>query len=100
MIAKKKEEPQRIGAIVSEVLSERGYLSVCKEYGIMRKWPAIAPPVRADRRWYIVCKSRIRANASGSGLSKGKTPPAHSEGRGMPDHKGHCILLRKQSHHE
>jgi hypothetical protein len=47
MIAKKKEEPQRIGAIVSEVLSERGYLSVCKEYGIMRKWPAIAPPTLA-----------------------------------------------------
>jgi hypothetical protein len=43
MIAKKKEEPQRIGAIVNEVLSLRGYLSVCKEYGIMRKWQSIAP---------------------------------------------------------
>jgi|WetSurMetagenome_2_1015567.scaffolds.fasta_scaffold10627_2 hypothetical protein len=43
MIAKKKEEPQPIGAIVNEVLSQRGYLSVCKEYGIVRKWPSIAP---------------------------------------------------------
>jgi hypothetical protein len=43
MIAKKKEEPQLIGAIVNEVLSQRGYLSVCKEYGIMRNWPSIVP---------------------------------------------------------
>ena len=25
------------------MLAERGYLSVCKEYGIVRQWPTIAP---------------------------------------------------------
>jgi hypothetical protein len=43
MIVKKKEEPQRIGTIVNDLLSQRGYLSVCKEYGIMRNWESIAP---------------------------------------------------------
>lgn len=43
MIVKKREEPQKIGVIIEEVLAERGYLSVCKEYGIMRMWPTIAP---------------------------------------------------------
>lgn len=43
MIVKKKEEPQQIGTIINELLSQRGYLSVCKEYGIMRNWQLIAP---------------------------------------------------------
>jgi predicted nucleic acid-binding Zn ribbon protein len=48
MIAKKKEEPQRVGVILEEILSERGYLTVCKEYGILRKWPTIAPVKLAE----------------------------------------------------
>jgi len=49
MTAKKKEDPKRIGVIVNELLSQRGYLSVCKEYGIMRKWPSIAPSEFAQK---------------------------------------------------
>jgi hypothetical protein len=37
----KNEDPQRIGRIVEEVLSEKGYLSVCKEYSILLNWPSI-----------------------------------------------------------
>jgi hypothetical protein len=40
---KNRQEPQRIGRVLEEVLSESGYLTVCKEYGIVQKWPAIAP---------------------------------------------------------
>jgi predicted nucleic acid-binding Zn ribbon protein len=34
-------QPQRIGAIVESFLSERGYLSVCREQDILREWPKI-----------------------------------------------------------
>lgn len=37
-----KEQPQRIGALLSEVLSEKGYLTFCKEYNILQKWGLIA----------------------------------------------------------
>jgi len=37
----KSKEPQRIGQIMEEVLSEKGYLTFCKEYGILSKWPSI-----------------------------------------------------------
>ena len=40
MIVRSKE-PQRIGKIMEEVLSEKGYLTVCKEYSIINKWPLI-----------------------------------------------------------
>ena len=38
--------------------------------------------------------------ASGCGLSQGKSPAAHSEGRGLHDYKGHRFLLRKHERHE
>ncbi len=37
-----KEEPRRIGSLVDEILAESGYLTVCKEYDVVRRWPAIA----------------------------------------------------------
>ena len=37
----KNGEPQRIGQIVEAVLSEKGYLTSCKEYSILLKWPLI-----------------------------------------------------------
>ena len=43
MIAKKKESPVKVGTILEEILSERGYLTVCKEYSIAYKWSSIAP---------------------------------------------------------
>lgn len=43
MIARKQVMPEPVGIILDQVLSERGYLTVCREYGIVRKWPAIAP---------------------------------------------------------
>jgi hypothetical protein len=36
------EKPQQIGKIIKEVLSEKGYLTFCKENSIINKWPAIA----------------------------------------------------------
>ena len=42
MLLKKKEDPQHIGIIVEDILSECGYLSFCKEYGAMIKWEYIA----------------------------------------------------------
>jgi hypothetical protein len=38
----KYEQPQQIGHIVNEVLSEKGYLTYCQEYSIVSKWPSIA----------------------------------------------------------
>jgi predicted nucleic acid-binding Zn ribbon protein len=38
----KRDEPQRFGLLLDEVLSEKGYLTVCKEYGLVSKWPLIA----------------------------------------------------------
>ena len=37
----RKAPPQRIDSLLEEVLSEKGYLTVCKEFGILNKWPAI-----------------------------------------------------------
>ncbi|MBN1307791.1 MAG: DUF721 domain-containing protein [Chitinispirillaceae bacterium] len=48
MIVHKKEDPQKLGTIIDEVLSERGYLTVCKEYGIVRLWASIAPEKLAE----------------------------------------------------
>ena len=33
--------PEKIGTIVDELLSERGYLVQCKELGVVRAWPSI-----------------------------------------------------------
>ncbi|MCU0609306.1 MAG: DUF721 domain-containing protein [Chitinispirillaceae bacterium] len=38
----KKSAPQKLGSILDEVLSERGYKSICKEYSIVAKWSLIA----------------------------------------------------------
>ena len=48
MIAKKKEFPVKVGAILEEVLSERGYLTICKEYSIAHRWTSIAPKKLAE----------------------------------------------------
>ena len=37
----RSEEPRRIGSLVEEILAESGYLTICKEYDIVRKWPVI-----------------------------------------------------------
>jgi hypothetical protein len=37
----RRGSPERIGAIVESVLSERGYLVICKELGVLRAWPSI-----------------------------------------------------------
>ena len=34
-----RSKPQKIGAILEGFLSETGYLAVCKEYDILRRWP-------------------------------------------------------------
>jgi predicted nucleic acid-binding Zn ribbon protein len=33
--------PEKIGAIVDELLSDRGYLVRCKELNVVRAWPSI-----------------------------------------------------------
>ena len=35
-------DPQLIGPLIEQVLSESGYLTVSREYEIVQKWPAIA----------------------------------------------------------
>jgi predicted nucleic acid-binding Zn ribbon protein len=37
----KQSAPEKIGAIVESVLSERGYLTVCRELSVVRAWPSI-----------------------------------------------------------
>ena len=36
-----KNPPQKIGAIVDALLSERGYLTECKELGVVRAWASL-----------------------------------------------------------
>lgn len=38
----KGEAPQKLGDILDEVLSEKGYYGVCREWTVVRKWPDIA----------------------------------------------------------
>ena len=38
---KRSQEPQPIGQVLERVLSENGYLTTCKEYGIVQKWASI-----------------------------------------------------------
>ncbi len=35
---KKGRAPQRIGGIVESVLAEHGYLTICREHDILRRW--------------------------------------------------------------
>ena len=37
----RQSSPEKIGTIVESVLSERGYLTVCKELSVLRAWPSI-----------------------------------------------------------
>jgi hypothetical protein len=37
----RQSSPEKIGAIVESVLSERGYLIICKELSVLRAWPSI-----------------------------------------------------------
>jgi predicted nucleic acid-binding Zn ribbon protein len=41
------EAPQKIGAILEEVLSQKGYLGSCREYAVLHKWPTIVDPAFA-----------------------------------------------------
>jgi predicted nucleic acid-binding Zn ribbon protein len=41
------EMPQKAGIILEEVLSQKGYLRICKEYAVLKKWPAIVSPAFA-----------------------------------------------------
>jgi predicted nucleic acid-binding Zn ribbon protein len=34
----KYQPPEKIGLVLGDFLSERGYLNVCKEYDVMAKW--------------------------------------------------------------
>jgi predicted nucleic acid-binding Zn ribbon protein len=38
---KRSNPPERIGAIVESVLSQRGYLKPCMELGVVRSWPEL-----------------------------------------------------------
>lgn len=41
MNLKKKKQPELIGNLIDSILQERGYLSICKEWDVVAKWPAI-----------------------------------------------------------
>jgi predicted nucleic acid-binding Zn ribbon protein len=40
--------PEKIGAIVEAVLSDRGYLTPCKELSVVRAWPELVGKRLAD----------------------------------------------------
>lgn len=44
----KQSSPEKIGAIIESVLSERGYLTICKELGVLRLWPSIVGEALRD----------------------------------------------------
>jgi len=35
---KKQKSPERIGLLIDSILSERGYLTACKEWDVVAKW--------------------------------------------------------------
>lgn len=35
---KTRKSPEKIGNLIDSILSERGYLSVCKEWDVVAKW--------------------------------------------------------------
>ena len=41
------ESPEKIGIILDEVLSQKGYLNICKEYAVFHKWASIVEPAFA-----------------------------------------------------
>ena len=38
----KQRSPELLGSIVESVLSERGYLTPCRELGVVQAWPLLA----------------------------------------------------------
>jgi predicted nucleic acid-binding Zn ribbon protein len=38
----RRKDPEKIGSIVENILAERGYLTICKEYEVVEAWPRIA----------------------------------------------------------
>ena len=44
----KTKPPEHISAIVNSILSDRGYLAICREYDAVRKWPEIVGPRVAE----------------------------------------------------
>lgn len=36
-----KKGPEKIGFILDTMLSERGYLTICKEYDVVNRWPEL-----------------------------------------------------------
>ncbi len=40
--------PEKIGSIVDAILSERGYLSTVREWGVVNDWPKIVGPKLAS----------------------------------------------------
>jgi hypothetical protein len=38
---KRSDPPEKIGVIVESVLSNRGYLTPCRELGVVRAWPSL-----------------------------------------------------------
>jgi len=50
----RKDPPQKISSLVDALLSESGYATICKEYGVVHQWPGIvdarfAEVTRAER---------------------------------------------------
>ena len=43
-----KSKTASIGPLVEEVLAESGYLSICREYAVMEKWPSLIDPRFAE----------------------------------------------------
>ena len=44
----RQSSPEKIGTIVESVLSERGYLNICKELSVLRAWPSIVGEALRD----------------------------------------------------
>lgn len=44
---KKKRQPEKINGIIDSVLSQSGYLNICKEHIVLTKWPEIVGPAIA-----------------------------------------------------
>jgi predicted nucleic acid-binding Zn ribbon protein len=41
MRRRKKRVPERIGGIVESLLADRGYLAICREQDVARRWPEL-----------------------------------------------------------
>jgi predicted nucleic acid-binding Zn ribbon protein len=43
-----KHRPEQIGSILETVLGERGYLTPCREWDVVRRWPGLVGPKLAS----------------------------------------------------